>query len=121
MPTSKRPLTTRFAKCAPRGGVRGQKNHRKIRVARYLRVRTPIDSAEIGWRVNRMGDRATMLVDLKTLDVSPDPADHFLFAMAKAGGAAHLVTGDQCGFLTIDKYPSTKIVTARRMVEILSV
>ncbi len=89
------------------------------RVARYPQVRKLIHSAEIGWLVNRLRDRATLLVNLKTPDVSPDPADNFLFAMAEAGNATHLVTGDKRGVLAMGKYQSAEIVTARQMVEIL--
>ncbi len=91
------------------------------RVARYPHVRKLIHSAEIGWLINRLRDRATLLTDLPTLDISPDPADNFLFAMAEAGAASHLVTGDKSGVLAFRKHLSTRIVTARQMVDFLKI
>ncbi len=91
------------------------------RVARYPHVRKLIHSSEIGWLINRLRDRATLLIDLPILDISPDPADNFLFAMAEAGAATHLVTGDKSGVLTFRKHLSTRIVTARQMVDFLKI
>ncbi len=91
------------------------------RVARYPHVRKLIHSSEIGWLINRLRDRATLLIDLPILDISPDPADNFLFAMAEAGAATHLVTGDKSGVLTFRKHLSTHIVTARQMVDFLKI
>ena len=91
------------------------------RVARYPHVRKLIHPAEIGWLINRLRDRATQLTDLPTLDISPDPADNFLFSMAEAGAATHLVTGDKSGVLAFRKHLSTHIITARQMVDFLKI
>ena len=89
------------------------------RIVRYPHVRKLIHSSEVGWLINRLRDRATLLADLPSIDISPDPADNFLFAMAEAGAATHLVTGDKSGVLTFRKHLSTRIVTARQMVDFL--
>ncbi len=91
------------------------------RVARYPQVRKLIQPAEIGWLVNRLRDRSTLLAELPSVDVSPDPADNFLFSMADAGDATHLVSGDRSGVLRIRVHRSTQIVTARQMVELLKI
>jgi putative PIN family toxin of toxin-antitoxin system len=91
------------------------------RVARYPQVRRLIQPAEIGWLVNRLRDRATLLTDLPSLNISPDPADNFLFSMAEAGAATHLVTGDKSGVLRIRKHRSTRVVTARQMIDFLKI
>ena len=91
------------------------------RVARYPQVRKLIHSAEIGWLINRLRDRAILLTDLPSLDISPDPADNFLFSMAEAGAATHLVTGDKTGVLAFRKYRSTQIITARQMLDRLKI
>ena len=91
------------------------------RVARYPHIRKLIHSAEVGWLVNRLRDRAILLTDLPTLVISPDPADNFLFAMAEAGAASHLVSGDKSGVLVFRKHLSTRIVTARQMVDFLKI
>ena len=41
---------------------------------------------------------------------SPDPNDHFLLAMAKAGKADYLVTGDKSGLLVLHRHRGTQIV-----------
>ena len=91
------------------------------RIARYPHIRKLIHPAEIGWLINRLRDRATLLTDLPTLDISPDPGDNFLFAMAEAGAATHLVTGDKSGVLTFRKHLSTRTVTARQMIDFLKI
>lgn len=89
------------------------------RVGRYPQIRKLIHSAEIGWLINRLRDRATLLTDLPLLEISPDPADNFLFSMAEAGTATRLVTGDKSLVLTFRKHRSTQIVTARQKVDLL--
>ena len=44
---------------------------------------------------------------------SPDPADNFLLALAEAGNADYLVTGDKSGLLALASHKSTRIITAR--------
>lgn len=48
------------------------------RVSRYPRIRELIGSAEIGWLMNRIRDRALMIERLPKVDVSSDPSDNFL-------------------------------------------
>jgi uncharacterized protein len=91
------------------------------RVVRYPQIRKLIQPAEIGWLINRLRDRSILLADLPSLEISPDPADNFLFAIAHAGDATHIVTGDKSGVLSIGKYRSTKIITARHMTDILKI
>ena len=54
---------------------------------------------------------------LPLIDVSRDPADNFLLAMAAAGDASYLVTGDRRGLLSIGRYQQTQIVTARQFID----
>jgi uncharacterized protein len=81
------------------------------RVSRYPRVRELIGSAEIGWLVNRIRDRALMIERLPKLDVSSDPSDNFLLGMAQASKADFLVTGDKVGLLTLHQHRQTRIVS----------
>lgn len=92
-----------------------------VRVCRYPKVRALITPAEVGWLVNRLRDRTTLLKKLPVVAVSTDPADNFLFAMAEASGATYLVTGDRSGVLSVKHHKSTKIVTARQMVDFLNI
>ncbi|MGH8728602.1 MAG: putative toxin-antitoxin system toxin component, PIN family [Burkholderiales bacterium] len=89
------------------------------RVARYPKVRQYIARAEIGWLVNRVQERALLVERLPKVDVSSDPGDNFLLAMAKAGSAEFLVTGDKAGVLAVEKHGNTQIVNARQMVTTL--
>ena len=41
--------------------------------------------------------------------------------MAEAGAATHLVTGDKSGVLAFRKHLSTRIITARQMVDFLKI
>jgi predicted nucleic acid-binding protein len=44
---------------------------------------------------------------------SPDPGDNYLLALAEAGEADYLVTGDKCDLLTLARHKSAQIITAR--------
>ena len=57
----------------------------------------------------------------KGTDISPDPADNFLLAMAEVGDADFLVAGDRSGILRFRKHRSTQIVSVRQMVDELKV
>jgi putative PIN family toxin of toxin-antitoxin system len=55
------------------------------RVTRREGIRFRIHQAEAGRLVNDLRRLATLIDHLPTLDVSPDPYDNFLLAMAQAG------------------------------------
>jgi putative PIN family toxin of toxin-antitoxin system len=86
------------------------------RVSRYPRIRELIGSAEIGWLVNRIRDRATMVGRVPKLEVSPDPGDNFLLGMAQATSTEFLVTGDKAGLLTLSPHRPTRIVSVTAFV-----
>ncbi len=90
-----------------------------VRVARYPQIRQLLEPAEIGWLVNRLRDRAVVLTRLPKVDVSADPADNFLFALAQAGGADYLVSGDKSGVLEIRRHGACQTVTARQFAALL--
>jgi uncharacterized protein len=69
--------------------------------------------------VNAIRSLATVLDKLPATDVSRDPGDDYLFAMAQASEADYLVTGDKVDVLKHRKRGKTRIVTAFRMVGIL--
>ncbi len=92
-----------------------------VRVARYPKIRALITPSEIGWLVNRLRDRAVMVQKLPVVEVSRDPADNFLFAMAEASGAAYLVTGDKSDVLAFGRHGQTEIVTARQLAKVLKI
>jgi predicted nucleic acid-binding protein len=89
------------------------------RVSRYPHVRRFLTRAEAGRLMNELRALATVLGKLPSVTISLDPADDFLFAMAKVCKADYLVTGDKSGVLTIQQYGKTRIMTARQLVELL--
>ncbi len=58
-----------------------------------------------------------MIEQWPAVDLAPDPKDNFLLALAQAGGADYLVTGDQRDLLSIRRYQNTRIVTARQFLD----
>lgn len=54
----------------------------------------------------------------ETVDVSPDPTDNFLFAMAQASQVDYLVTGGKEDILTLGQHGRAQIITARKLVAI---
>ena len=50
---------------------------------------------------------------------SPDPNDDFLLAMAEAGKADYLVTGDKCGLLALHRHKGTQIVSASAFARVV--
>lgn len=56
--------------------------------------------------------------ELSSDAVAPDPKDSYLLALAEAGQADFLVTGDK-ELLALRQHKSTRIVAAAEMVEIL--
>ena len=53
--------------------------------------------------------------------MSPDPWDNFLLAMAEAGEADWLVTGDKADLLWLGKHRATKIISVREFAEKLGI
>ena len=87
------------------------------RVTRYPRVRQYIDPAVAGTLHNELRRLAVLVEALPTIDVSRDPQDNFLLAMAQAGKVDFLVTGDKHDLLSMGFFEKTRIVTARQMVD----
>ncbi len=89
------------------------------RVTRYPKVQRYIRPAEAGTMLNELRELAVYIEVNERVDVSPDPADNFLFAMAQASQAEYLVTGDKEDVLALGRHGKTQIVTVRKLIEIL--
>ncbi len=61
--------------------------------------------------INDLRDLAIMVDDLPMVDISPDPYDNYLLAIASGGMADYLVTGDKLDLLALKKYNGTSIVS----------
>jgi putative PIN family toxin of toxin-antitoxin system len=88
-------------------------------VTRRPTVQERITNAEAGRMVNDLRILAERVHPLPQIDASPDPLDNFLLAMAKAGQADLLVTGDKRGLLQLERFGGTRIVTARQALGLL--
>lgn len=84
-----------------------------MRVTRYPKIRERLAPALAGRLINELRDLAVVLRELSVVTVSPDPSDNYLLAMASAGSADFLVTGDKRHLLTLKRHDGAKILTVR--------
>lgn len=84
-----------------------------MRVTRYPKIRERLAPALAGRLINELRDIAVVLKNLPTVTVCRDPYDDYLLAMAVAGSADFLVTGDKRDLLSLKLHEGTKIVTVR--------
>jgi|SRR5271165_7382146 len=89
-----------------------------VRVTCYPKIRARLLPALAGRLVNRLRDVAIVVENLPTLDLSPDPDDNYLLALAEVGQAQLLVTGDK-PLLRLKRHKSTLIVTPAVLIELL--
>lgn len=91
------------------------------RVSRYPKLRTYLRSADSGNLVKGLPREATVLSQLQKIDLSPDPDDNPVLAMALAAHADILVTGDRRDLLALERVGSTRILSARQFVDELQI
>lgn len=89
------------------------------RASRYERVKKFLRPTEAGNLVNGLKQHAIVLTELPEVDLSRDPQDNPVIAMAIEGKADYLVTGDRRGLLSLKRVGSTRIVTAAEFLKIL--
>lgn len=81
------------------------------RASRYPKLQAVLQPAQVGVMVNNL-QRAVILESLTIELETDDPDDAFLLAMATAGNADYLVTGDRrAGLLQRGHIERTRIVT----------
>lgn len=83
------------------------------RVTRYPKIRERLAPALAGRLINDIRDLAVLLPVLPVVTASPDPDDNYLLAMAAAGSADYLITGDKRDLLALRLFEGTKIITVR--------
>jgi uncharacterized protein len=88
------------------------------RVTRYPKIRARLAPALAGRLVNQLRDLAIVIAKLPKVDRSPDPDDNHLLALAEAGEAQFLVTGDK-QLLSLKLHKFTHIITPAALVELL--
>jgi len=84
-----------------------------VRVTRYPKIRERLAPALAGRLINELRGIAVEVKSLPIVTVSIDPYDNYLLAMAAAGSADFLVTGDKRDLLALKLYEGTKIITVR--------
>jgi uncharacterized protein len=76
-----------------------------------------IEPYKAGRLINQIRKLAANIVNLPQVHRSAGPDDDFLLALAEAGVADYLVTGDKSGLLILKKHKRTQIITARQFAE----
>jgi len=74
-----------------------------------------------GRLINQIKKLAEDVGELPRVKRSPDPDDNFLLALAEAGNADYLVTGDKSGLLLLARHKSARIITARAFAALVAV
>jgi uncharacterized protein len=83
------------------------------RVTRYPKIRERLRPALAGRLINELREIAVMVTGLPTVTICTDPYDNYLLAMASAGAADFLVTGDKHDLLSLKLFEGAKIITVR--------
>lgn len=91
-----------------------------LRVARYPKLRSRLNPGEVEELTTTLRDVAVMVDSLPEVQVSPDPDDNFLLAIAQAGRADWLVTGDKRDLLALGTHARTRILSARQALDRLT-
>ena len=89
------------------------------RVSRYPKLRKYLQPIEAGNLVNGLRHQARLLDDFPDVELSADPDDNPLLAMAIADEVDYLVSGDKRDVLALKKVGKARIITARRFLTIL--
>jgi len=89
------------------------------RVTRYPKIRARLRAALAGRLVNQLRDLAIVIEKLAKVEISPDPDDNYLLALADAGHAQFLVTGDK-PLLALKRHRSTHIVTPNALTSLFT-
>lgn|SRR3989338_7975324 len=89
------------------------------RVSRYPKLRDYLKPSEAGTLINSLHHQAIVLKRLPRIDISSDPDDNPVLAMALAGQANFLVTGDKQGLLALKVVGNVRVITAREFLKVL--
>ncbi len=84
-----------------------------MRVTRYPKIRERLTPALAGRLINELRDIAIVVGNLPTVTICADPYDNYLLAIAAAGAANFLVTGDKRDLLEMKLYEGTRILSVR--------
>lgn len=88
-------------------------------VSRYPKIRNRITPALAGSLKNRLRDVAVVVEIHQPPSVARDPNDDWMLALADAGKADYIVSGDKRHVLELKRHGKTKIVTLTKMIQVL--
>jgi putative PIN family toxin of toxin-antitoxin system len=88
------------------------------RVTRYPKIRARLAPGLAGRLINQLRDLAIVVAKLPKVNRSPDPDDNHLLALAEAGEAQFLITGDK-QLLSLKRHKFTRIITPATLFELL--
>lgn len=84
-----------------------------MRVTRYPKIRQRLAPALAGRLINDLREVAILVGNVPEVAISADPYDNYLLAMALAGAADFLVTGDKRDVLNLKLHEGTRIISVR--------
>jgi uncharacterized protein len=87
-----------------------------MRVTRYPKIRERLAPALAGRLINELREIAVLMKNLPTVTICADPYDNYLLAMATAGTAEFLVTGDKRDLVSLRLHGGIRIVTVREFL-----
>lgn len=82
-------------------------------VTRYPKLRDRLSAPLVGRLINDIRKLSQHITMLPKVEISPDPYDNYLLAIAVGGAADYLVTGDKSDLLMLGSYNGIKITSVR--------
>lgn len=82
-----------------------------MRISRYPKLKLRLTPSLIGRLINELRDLAEKIEPLIPVDVSPDPYDNYLLAIASDGRANYLISGDKRDLLSLGTFKGALILS----------
>lgn len=89
--------------------------------SQHPKISARIRRDQFGASINRIKAQAEMPQRLPPVARSADPFDDYLLAIAEAGAADYLVSGDGLGLLALGRHGATRIVSPRAFADELGI
>ena len=89
-----------------------------LRVTRHPKIRARLTPALAGRLINELRHLAVVVDHLALAEVSPDPGDDYLLAIARGGSAEYLVTCDKRDLLSLAEHRGTRIMSVRTFLDL---
>jgi uncharacterized protein len=86
------------------------------RVTRYPKIRARIPPPLAGRLINQLRELTVVVEKLPSIDRARDSCANYLLAIAAAGEADYLITGDKGDLLSLKQHERTRIVSVRQFL-----